>query len=146
MAGMGPPPKPASKRRRRTPPASYGAAHPTVGPAAAAGPHDLGFNSPHPLVARLWVTLQTSAEARFYSPADWQRASLELLHVNELLTSGKPIPAASWAQVQHGMNALLISPAEKRRCGIELKPPIDDPDENASVLQMVTYQSVLNAE
>ena len=64
MAGIGPAPKPASKRRRRTPPATYGAATPVTAPAAAVGGHrTLGIDNPHQLVARMWATVQESAEA-----------------------------------------------------------------------------------
>jgi hypothetical protein len=63
--------------------------------------------------------VQTSAEARFYSEADWARLRLELWNANELLSSGKPITGNAWATVQHGLNAMLISPAEKRRCVVE---------------------------
>src|SRR6185503_1160258 len=103
----------------------------------------LGIDNPHPLVADMWEVAQTSAEARFYSEADWARLRLELHHLNSLLTSGKPIGANSWAMVQHGLNAMLISPAEKRRCAIQLKPPDRDADEDAAVLTMVRYQEKL---
>ena len=141
----GPTPKPPSKRRRRTPPVSYGGAQPITAPAAGTHLRELGFDVPvHPLIASMWAALQTSAEAQFYSAADWQRARLELWHANALLTSGKPIGANSWAMVQHGLNAMLISPAEKRRVAIELKPPVPDTDEIAAVSMMSKYRDKLN--
>jgi hypothetical protein len=95
------------------------------------------------MVERMWTALQASAEARFYSQADWERARLELWHANSLLTADKPIPAASWAQVQRGLSDMLVSPAEKRRTGIELQPPDRDADEDAAVLQIAKYQGKL---
>jgi hypothetical protein len=140
---MAVPPKPASKRRRRNVPKSYGAATPITAPAAAHQDRVLGFDDPHPMVERMWEALQTSAEARFYSAADWERARLELWHANALLTSDQPITANAWGAVQHGLTALLISPAEKRRCAIELKPPVPDTDEIAAVSMMSRYQGKL---
>jgi hypothetical protein len=138
----GPAPKP--QRRRRNVPKSYGAAEPITAPAAPHHDRELGIDNPHQLVTGLWTALQTSAESRFYSAADWERARFELWHANALLTSGKPIPGNAWAAVQHGLNAMLVSPAEKRRCAIELKPPgPDDPDEIAAVSMMSTYKSKL---
>jgi hypothetical protein len=143
VAGMGPPPKPASKRRRRTKPASYGAAEPVTAPAAHDVVRTLGIDDPHHLVESMWTALQTSAEARFYSAADWERARMELWFANALLTSGKPIGGQAWAGVQHGLNALLISPAEKRRAAIELRPSTADPDEVAAVSMIGQYQTKL---
>lgn len=140
-------PKPASKRRRTNKPASYGLANPTVGPAApAAVDRVLGFDGPvHPLISDMWAALQTSAEARFFSAADWERARFELWFANTWLILGTPIPGAVWAVVQHGLSAMLISPAEKRRCGIELKPPVADSDEIAAVSMMSKYRDKLDS-
>ena len=127
MGGVGVPPKPPSKRRRTNKPASYGAAERITTPAAPVADRELGIDSPHQLVADLWEVIQTSAESRFYSAADWARLRIELWFANALLTSGKPIVAGAWQQVQHGLTELLISPAAKRRAAIELKPPDPDP-------------------
>jgi hypothetical protein len=139
------PPKPPSKRRRRNVPKTYGAATPTIGQAAGPDPRTLDIDNPHPMVERMWTALQTSAEARFYSEADWERARFELLYANKLLTSDEPITGAAWATVQHGLSAMLISPAEKRRAGIELKPPVVDPDEIAAVSMMSGYRDKLRS-
>jgi hypothetical protein len=143
MAGIGPAPKPASKRRRRTPPATYGAATPVTAPAAGCQDRELGIDDPHQLVSSMWTTLQTSAEAAFYSPADWARARLEMWFANETLTSGKPITANAWATIQHGLTEMLVSPAAKRRAAIELKPPTPDADEDAAILTIARYQDRL---
>jgi hypothetical protein len=72
----GPAPKPESKRRRYAKPESYGAAEPTVAPAAHRADRQLGFDDPHPLIAAMWDTVADSCEAAFYSEADWARARL----------------------------------------------------------------------
>lgn len=144
MAGIGPAPKPPSKRRRRTPPASYGAAEPIVAPAAGSQTRELGITDPHFLVERMWTALQESAEARFYSSADWVRVQWELWNANVVLASPGYSPTA-WQQIQHGLTEMLISPAAKRRAAIELKPVGDDPDANAAVSMMGTYRSKLQS-
>ena len=145
MAGIGRPPKPASKRRRTNKPASWGAAEPVTAPAASAGDRELEIENPHQLVANMWAVVQTSAECRFYSEADWARLRLELWNANEILTSGKPITGNAWATVQHGLNAMLISPAEKRRAAIEVKPTGVDEDEVAATSMTAKYQRKLQS-
>src|SRR6476660_8654199 len=145
MAGIGRPPKPASKRRRTNKPRTWGAAEPITAPAADAQDRELGIADPHELVSRMWATVQESCESRFYSEADWARLRLELWNANELLTSGKPITGNAWATVQHGLNAMLISPAEKRRCAIEMKPVGPDADEDAAVSMTAKYQRKLRS-
>jgi hypothetical protein len=140
----GPAPKPPTKRRNRGIPKSYGAATPTIAPAASAQDRKLGFAA-HPMIQALWDSTQSSCEARFYSAADWERLRLELSYGNRLLRGRSQPPAASWAAFQHGLTALLVSPAEKRRCAIELKPP-DDEHEAAAVLQIAKYQESLTTE
>ena len=141
----GPAPKPPSKRRNRGIPKSYGAAIPITAPAAPHQDRVLGFDDPHPLVLSMWATLQTSAESRFYSESDWQRARLELWNANQIMRSGKPISGNAWSTIQHGLNALLISPAEKRRCAIEVKPVGPDADEDAAVSMTANYQRKLRS-
>jgi hypothetical protein len=139
------PPKPASKRRRRNVPKTYGAAEPTVAPAANGDVRTLRIDGPvHSMVERMWAALQSSAEARFYSEADWARVQLELWHANVVL-SGDRISPTAWQAVQHGLTELLISPAAKRRAAIELKPVGPDTDADAAVLQMVKYQDKLQS-
>ena len=143
MAGMGPPPKPASKRRRRTKPASYGAAEPTTAPAARVLERELSIDDPHPLVGDMWTAVQESVEARFYSEADWERLRFELWYANAAMTGGRPISGHTWAAVQHGLTELLISPAAKRRAAIELQPPGPSVDEDAAVSMTANYQRKL---
>jgi hypothetical protein len=139
----GPAPKPASKRRRYNKPKSYGAAEPTIAPAAPAQGRALGIDDPHPLVADLWNAAASSSEARFYSEADWQRLRLELWNANRAMTSGRPISGPTWATIQHGLTELLISPAAKRRAAIELQAPDPDTDEVAAVSMIGQYRSKL---
>src|SRR6476469_6348208 len=143
MAGIGRPPKPASKRRRTNKPKTWGAAEPITALAAEAQDRELGIADPHQLVARMWTTVQESCESRFYSEADWARLRLELWNANELLSSGKPITGNAWATVQHGLNAMLISPAEKRRCAIEVKPVGVAADADAALAMVGRYRQRL---
>ncbi|WNM74095.1 Terminase small subunit [Mycobacterium Phage Nergal] len=129
----GPPPKRDSQRRRRNTPASYGDAEPEVAEAPAApAPRELNIDDAHPLIIELWNALQKSAEAKYYSDADWQRVRIELQYGSRLLQGARVPGAQSWATFQAGLNTLLVSPAEKRRVGIELKPHTADPDDEAA--------------
>lgn len=134
----GPAPKPASQRRRRNIPKSQGAAESVVEYGAVDAP-PLGFDA-HPLVTDLYESLAGSVEGRYFSPADWQRARLELHYANQLLTGGRVPGAQAWTAVQNALGALLVSPAEKRRVGIELQRKRIDPDEDAAVAQMDEYR------
>ncbi len=138
----GPVPKRSEDRRRVNKPESQGAAETTT---AEAGdrPAELGFEA-HPIVQELWDVLGESAEAKFYSAADWQRVRMELFYASYTLGSDK-ISSMAWAAVQSGLSELLISPADKRRAGIELKPKETDPDEEAAVVQLAAYQSSLGS-
>ena len=138
----GPAPKPPSQRRRRNTPASYGAAQPTTAPAAVGRTRELGIDNPHPLIAAMWHTVQTSCEATFFSEADWARLRLELWFADRVMASGQP-SAKAWAVIQHGLSELLLSPAAKRRIGIELRPAVDDADADAAVSMIGRYRQSL---
>lgn len=133
----GPPPKPASQRRRRNIPKSQGEASSELILGAVDAP-ELGFDA-HVLVVDLYASLAKSVEGRFYSPADWQRARLEMHYLNELLMAEKTPGAMAWATVQSALGSLMVSPADKRRLGIELQRKQADPDEDAAVLQLAEY-------
>lgn len=128
----GPPPKRDSQRRRRNTPASYGKAEPEIAGTGAPAPDDLGITDCDAMIVDLWDALQASAEAKYYSDADWQRVRLELRYGSMLLRGGRTPGAQAWATFQAGLNALLVSAADKRRAGIELKPHMGDPDEMAA--------------
>jgi hypothetical protein len=97
----GPAPKPESKRRRYAKPKSYGAADPTTAPAAhpSTDGRKLDIDNPHPLIAGIWETVQSSCEAAFYSDGDWQRLRLELWFANHTMCSGRP-SGQDWAAIQ----------------------------------------------
>src|SRR5262245_30361860 len=118
----GPSPKPPTKRRRYDKPVSYGAAAPTVAPAASVQDRELGIEDPHPLITGLWDAVAVSCEAAYLSEADWGRLRLELWFADATMRSDR-LSANAWQAVQAGLNAMLISPAEKRRCAIEVRPP-----------------------
>src|SRR4029079_845364 len=92
-----------------------------------------GIDNPHPLIASLWNTVQSSCESAFYSEADWERLRLR--------RSARPISGHTWAAIQHGLTELLVSPAAKRRAAIEVKAP--DTDEVRAVAIIGTYKSKL---
>lgn len=137
----GPVPKPESQRRRRNKPKSYGEAEGEKHEGAVDAP-ELGFDA-HVLVKDLYGSLAGSVEGKYFSPADWQRARLELHYLNELLTSGRTPGAQAWAAVQSGLAALLISPADKRRIGIELQAKRVDADEDAAVANIEEWRARL---
>ena len=82
----GPAPKAPAKRRRANTPASYGAASPTIAPAASPDVgRALGIDDPHPLVLSLWDAVNTSCESAFYSEADWERLRFELWYADTVM-------------------------------------------------------------
>ena len=141
----GPAPKPASKRRRANVPKSYGAAEPTVAPAAQHADRQLGIDNAHPLISDMWNAVQRSCESAFYGEADWERLRLELWYMrNRAVGSGRPVSGHTWGAIQHGMNELLLSPAVKRRAGIEMKRAVDE-DADAAVSMVGRYKRVLKS-
>jgi hypothetical protein len=127
----GPVPKRADQRRRRNTPKQHESGVVSAGRASVA-PRTIGFESPHPLIADLWKSLQGSVEAKFYSSADWRRVRMELWYANELMTGRKVCGAQAWTAVQSALNSLLVSPADKRRVGIELQAAKADEDADAA--------------
>ncbi|SLG32749.1 phage terminase small subunit [Mycobacteroides abscessus] len=127
----GPAPKRDDQRRRTNKPASYGEAEAEQVGEASAPPHVLGIPEVDEMVLDLWNSLRESAEARFYSEADWHRVRLELRYLNAVLSRKVPSSEA-WKTVQMGLNTLLVSPADKRRLGIELKRRVGDEDDEAA--------------
>ncbi len=144
MSGIGRPPKPptsvaAPTSRRATATRSRSPPRPPVSRIASS------VEDPHQLVESMWEVVQSSAEARFYSAADWARLRMELWNADQVLRSGKPISGNTWAGIQHGLTEMLISPAAKRRAAIELKPPGVDADEVAANNQIARYKTVLKS-
>lgn len=158
----GVPAKRVSARRRRNKPKSYGDAEPTTGVAAAGDARPpLGIENPFPEIQGLWDAIQDSAEARFYSDADWQRVRLELRYGNYVLRElavgyavgcdedgqvvvGNKINAQAWQKFQDALTELLVSPAAKRRAGIELRPA-SDADAVAADAKVLELASKLQA-
>lgn len=139
----GPVPKRGDQRRRRNIPKTQEVSGvDSTGVAVDAPP--LGFIA-HPLVTDLYGSLAGSIEGKFFSPADWQRARLELHYLNELLQAGRVPGAQAWSAVQAALNSLLVSPADKRRAGIELQRRTSDPDEDAAVASIDEYRQRLGS-
>ena len=111
-------------------------------PAADVQFRDLGLDDPHPLIVSMWEAIQTSAEGRFWSAADWERARMEMFYADATLRNPT---AAAWDRVQKGLSDLLISPAAKRRAAIELKAAAVDADEEAAVSMMSGYKAKLQS-
>jgi hypothetical protein len=115
-------------------------------PAAAFRP-ELGIDDPTPQISDLWSALQVSAEARFYSDADWHRVRIELAFGDGLmrrLLDGEPVSATRWQQFQNALTELLISPAAKRRAGIETQPVVD-PQESQADAKILELAAKLQA-
>lgn len=142
-------PKSNSTRRRRNKPKSHGDAEPAEAAAAKKPPRRLGLANPDPMISDLWDAVQDSAEAKFYSDADWHRVRLELRYGNHVLRElqvgyaagfdkqgevivGNKINSAAWTAFQNALTELLISPASKRRAGIDVKPPVGKSAEEQS--------------
>ncbi|MFA4083669.1 hypothetical protein ONA92_18395 [Mycobacteroides salmoniphilum] len=138
----GPPPTRDDQRRRTNKPASYGEAEAEVVGEASAPPLELGIPEVDEMVLDLWDSLRGSAEARFYSEADWHRVRLELRYLNAVLSRKVPSSEA-WKTVQMGLNTLLVSPADKRRLGIELKRRVGDEDDQAAEEAMAQVFSIV---
>lgn len=114
MAGRGPIPKRPDQRRRRNAPAI-----PLVKVCgAASAPPPLAIEV-CPVVADWYASLADGPEARFYTPALWQRARLVAKMLDGVLTSGRP-SAQMYAALQADMRALLVDAGELRRLGIEV--------------------------
>lgn len=138
----GPVPKRESERRRVNKPESHGQAE-TTAAFASGRPDGLGFDA-HPIVQDLWDVLSDSAEAAFYSAADWQRVRLELYYASHTLSAEK-ISSMAWSAVQSGLSELLISPADKRRAGIDMKPQTVDPAADAADVKVADLAERLRA-
>ena len=95
----GPVPKPASKRRRRQRAGELWrrTADDRAGRSSGRDGRSLGIDNPHPLIASLWNTVQSSCESAFYSEADWERLRFELWYANQAMRSGRPTSGNTWA-------------------------------------------------
>ena len=110
----GPPPKRSDQRRRRNKPAI------DVTKVDGAGEQpELGIDV-HPLVADWYAALDRGPEARFYTPAMWQRARIVARMLDGVLTSGRP-SSQMYAALQADMKSLLVDAGELRRLGIEVQ-------------------------
>lgn len=111
----GPPPKRSDQRRRRNAPAIP---IEKVDGAAAAQP-DLGITV-NAIVADWYAALALGPEARYYTPAMWQRARIVAQMLSGVLDSGRP-SSQMYAALQTDMKSLLVDAGELRRLGIEVQ-------------------------
>lgn len=115
MGARGPVPKRSEQRRRTNAPA----VPVSKIPGAAAAAPALGVEV-HPLVASWFAALERGPEARFYTPAVWQRARIVAVMLSKVLESGRP-SSQMYAALQSDMKSLLVDPGELRRLGIEVQ-------------------------
>lgn len=111
----GPAPKRSDQRRRRNKPAIEIS---KVDGAAPEAP-ELGLEV-HQLVADWYAALALGAEAKFYTPAMWQRARIVARMLDGVITSGRP-SSQMYAALQSDMKSLLVDAGELRRLGIEVQ-------------------------
>ncbi|MGI9091554.1 MAG: hypothetical protein ACR2GG_10680 [Gemmatimonadaceae bacterium] len=101
-------------------------------PGAAPAPPLLGLEGCHPLAVSLYEALAQSPESRFFTPAVWQRARVNVLMLSKVLLSSRP-SSQMYAAVQADWKSLLVDPAEQRRLGIEVQAAeVDEDAESAS--------------
>lgn len=117
----GPVPKRADQRRRRNKPTIP---VDQVDGAAASAP-ELGFET-HPVVADWFAALSDGPEARYYTPAMWQRARIVAKMLSGVLESGRP-SSQMYAALQQDMKSLLVDAGELRRLGIEVQAAEEQP-------------------
>ncbi len=115
MGTRGPVPKRADQRRRRN-----ASAIPvdSVAGAAAEAP-ELGFDV-DPVVADWYAALADGPEARYYTPAMWQRARIVAKMLHGVVQAGRP-SSQMYAALQQDMKSLLVDAGELRRLGIEVQ-------------------------
>lgn len=111
----GPPPKRSDQRRRRNKPSI-----PVVGVSGAAAEQPELAADVDPMVADWYAALADGPEARFYTPAMWQRARVVARMLSGVLQSGRP-SSQMYAALQNDMKALLVDAGELRRLGIEVQ-------------------------
>jgi hypothetical protein len=104
-------------------------------------PDDHGGRDPiHPVARDLYESLRISGQARYYEPADWQRARVMTYLLSGILWSGRP-SSMLYAALQRDMNDLLISEAERRRVRMEIdRAEPDTSADDARVAQLDRYR------
>ena len=117
MGARGPVPKPPDKRHGHRSKAENATTRVT---GAAAEPPPLGLDVPD-VVADWYAALSQGPEARFYTPALWQRARVAAVMLAGVLRSGRP-SSQMYAALQKDMQALLVDAGELRRLGITVQP------------------------
>ena len=92
----------------------------------------LDLDEVHPLARELYESLQGSPEARFFTPAVWQRVRVHIAVLSKLLGSGR-MSSQMYAALQGDWKSLLVDPAEQRRLGIEVQAAaeVDEDEERA---------------
>ena len=116
MGVTGPIPKRSSERVRR----NKDEALEKVQAIGVVRPPALGLTDPHPLVVDLFLSLDESAQSRFYEPSDWQYARFCCHFADVLLKQNRP-SAQLLASVQTMLTDLLVSEGARRRVRLEVE-------------------------
>mgnify|MGYP006971734668 FL=1 len=88
----------------------------------------LGFEA-HPLVERLWDSLQESAQTRFYEPSDWAWASVVLHDLDRYLRRPQP-SGQMFTALESAMSRLLVTEGARRQLRVEVdrQEVVEGPD------------------
>ncbi len=149
----GPVPARSTQRRRRnktepvttvpvTAAATVPDAAPQLAPPTAMPEADPGW---HELAREWYVSLGQSGQKVFFEPSDWAAARIVATELSRMLRNGRQ-SAQMFAGIWTAMGDLLTTEAERRRLRIELeRDGTSDPDDEAAVLVMETYQQRMQA-
>ena len=96
----------------------------------------------HPVAQRLYKSLKSSGQSRFYQDSDWAYAYMLCDDITHYMSGRRGAQMA--ATIYGAMSSLLITEADRRRARIEL----DDPKEEvtpAGVTAIADYKAGLGA-
>lgn len=125
MGTRGPIPKRSDERIRRN------TENGTVDKVEAIGPVDipeLNFPDPHPMIADLYLSMQESAQSKFFEPSDWEYARFCLHFADVLLKSSRP-SSQLLAAVNSMLSDLLVSEGSRRRVRLEVERSVSGGDD-----------------
>lgn len=144
MAGTagtrGPVPKRSTERRRRNKSSQVDTVAPIVETVEIPPAEDRW----HPIARDWYVSLQTSGQARYFEPSDWQAAR----YVAEVMSrhlKAKRLSAQLFAAVWSAMADLLTTEAARRRVRMEIERGDGEQQQPASVTAMADYKQRLGA-
>jgi len=154
MAEHGPIPKRSEERRRENKPST------PLDKVDAVGPVAIPKANPkwHPVAKRIYGSLRSSGQSKFYEASDWAAAYLlaeslsrdlkpqvvgEDVLTGKAFRADKPLKGASLAAYLKGFAALGVTEGDRRRMGIEIDRKPKKP-ELASVAVMDEYRAAFD--